>query len=169
MVDIGARGRDPFDFSQTKYPHLGGFVAVDRVGVVQVADPPARTGCPPQKCPLIRWFLVATGERVAGCMPNVCPIARGCARWRRSADRTGVPWIRAAEPCLRVGAGIAADRVRVCPKAATDGCNVGPLVMTAPHPRGAASGSCRGVTPVSPTRRSRARVWRAARSGPPER
>ncbi len=36
MLRIGARGRDPFDFSQTKYLHLNGFVAVDRVGVVQV-------------------------------------------------------------------------------------------------------------------------------------
>jgi hypothetical protein len=44
MVCIGARGRDPFDFSQMKYLHLNGFVAVDRVGVVQVLIVPLGPG-----------------------------------------------------------------------------------------------------------------------------
>jgi len=36
MLGIGARSRDPLNFSQPKYLHLDGLVAVKRVGVIRL-------------------------------------------------------------------------------------------------------------------------------------
>jgi hypothetical protein len=65
-----------------------------------------------------------------------------------------------AETCVRVGGCTRSQRGRrdsVCPKAATDGCNIGRAVLTAPHHEGQRADRV-GACSVSPRQRSRARV-----------